>query len=229
MTAPAVTVQETDLLTHAVDIMLEKKVKRLPVVDAAGFLTGMLSRMDIFQTITRETPDWERMQNHHVHIANSQSVSEIMRRDTQTVAPETPVHEVLTMIDTDDIQRVAVVDPDGRLLGLISDRNLLSAFSDQAPGVWEVLSKLVPFSTKSKHAGKIRDKLGNQTAQTVMKTDLITIHEKAEIDAAISLMTEHVIKRLPVVDDQGIFKGMISREVLLKEGFSAMRDLVAPG
>ena len=228
MTTPAVTVQETDLLTHAVDIMLEKKVKRLPVVDAASFLTGMLSRMNIFQTITREAPHWEQM-HHHVHIENSQYVSEIMRRDTQTVTPETPVHEVLTMIDTDDIQRVAVVDPEGHLLGLISDRNLLSAFSDQAPGVWEVLSKLVPFSAKSKHTGKVRDKLGDQPAQAVMKTDPITIDETADIDEAISLMTQHSIKRLPVVDDHGIFKGMISREILLKEGFSAMKGLIGNG
>lgn len=76
---------------------------------------------------------------------------------------------------------------------------------------------------------KVRDKLGNQTAQAIMKPDLITIHEKAEIDSAISLMTEHVIKRLPVVDDQGIFKGMISREVLLKEGFSAMKEFIGNG
>ncbi|MCP4578153.1 MAG: CBS domain-containing protein [Deltaproteobacteria bacterium] len=229
MTSPAITVQETDLLTHAVDTMLQKQVKRLLVVDASGFLTGMLSRMDIFRTITREAPDWERMQNHHVHIENSQYVSDIMRRNTLAVAPDTPVHEVLTIIDNDDIQRVAVVDPDGRLLGLISDRNLLIAFSDQAPGMWEVLSRLVPFSAKSKHTGKVRAKLGNQTAQAVMKTDLITINEKAEIDSAISLMTEHVIKRLPVVDDQGIFKGMISREVLLKEGFSAMKGFIGNG
>jgi CBS domain-containing protein len=229
MTQPAITVQETDLLTHAVDTMLEKEVKRLPVVDAAGYLTGMLSRMDIFQTITREAPDWEKMQHHHVQIANSQSVSEIMRRDTQTVAPETPVHEVLTTIDMDDIQRVAVVDPDGRLLGLISDRNLLCAFSDQEPGIWDVLSKLVSFSTKSKHTGKIRDKLGDQPAQAVMKTDPITIGENADIDKAISLMTEHALKRLPVVDDQGIFKGMISREILLKKGFSAMKGFIGKG
>ena len=229
MTVPAVMVQETDLLTRAVDIMLEKKVKRLPVVDAAGFLTGILSRMDIFQTITRQAPNWEQMQNHHIQIANSQSVSGIMRRDTQTVRPETPVHEVLTMIDNDDIQRVAVVDSDGRLLGLISDRNLLSAFSDQAPGVWDVLSKLLPFSAKSKHTGKIRDKLGDQPAKAVMKTDPITIPETAHIDEAISLMTQHSIKRLPVVDDHGIFKGMISREALLKEGFSAMKQFIGNG
>ena len=229
MTQPAVTVQETDPLTHAVDTMLKNEVKRLPVVNEAGFLTGMLSRMDIFQTITREAPNWERMQNHRVHIANPQYVSEIMRRDTKTVAPETPVHEVLAIIDNNDIQRVAVVDPDGRLLGLISDRNLLIAFSDQAPGIWEVLSKLVPFSAKSKHTGKLREKLGDQPAQAVMKADPITIGESAGIDEAISLMTQHSIKRLPVVDNEGIFKGMISRETLLKEGFSAMKGLIDNG
>ena len=62
-----------------------------------------------------------------------------------------------------------------------------------------------------------------------MKTDLVTIGESAGIDEAISLMTEHNIKRLPVVDDQGLFKGMISREALLKKGFSAMKRLISTG
>jgi len=225
MTAPAITVRETDPLTQAVDTMLKNEVKRLPVVNDEGFLAGILSRIDIFQTITRESPDWEHLQNHHIHVESSQCVSEIMRLDTQTVSPDTPVHEVLSIIDNNDIQRVAVVNEDGLLLGLISDRNLLSAFSEQAPGVWEILSKLVPFSAKSKHSLKIRENLEDQPAKAVMKTDLITIDENAGIDEAISLMTEHAIKRLPVVNHQGVFKGMINREPLLKEGFSTMKYL----
>ena len=61
-----------------------------------------------------------------------------------------------------------------------------------------------------------------------MKTDLITVREDTGIDRAIALMTRHGIKRLPVVDDQGIFKGMISREALLKQGFSTMKGLMIP-
>ena len=61
-----------------------------------------------------------------------------------------------------------------------------------------------------------------------MKTDLITVGEGTDIDQAIALMTQHGIKRLPVVDDQGIFKGMISREALLKQGFSTMKSLMTP-
>ena len=65
--------------------------------------------------------------------------------------------------------------------------------------------------------------------QAVMKTDPITIGETAGIDEAISLMTQHSIKRLPVVDNEGIFKWMIRREALLKEGFSAMKGLMGNG
>ena len=71
--------------------------------------------------------------------------------------------------------------------------------------------------------------MGDQPAQAVMKADPITIGESAGIDEAISLMTQHSIKRLPVVDNEGIFKGMISRETLLKEGFSAMKGLIDNG
>jgi CBS domain-containing protein len=226
MTGPAVTIEENAPLTQAVNVMVKNKVKRLPVVDEAGFLTGIVSRLDIFQTITREAPDWERLQKHRVRVENSHYVSDIMRRDTHVVSPDTPVHEVLRIIDDNDIQRVAVVDAEGHLLGLISDRTLLSAFSEKAPGIWEALSRLSPFSGKPKHAGNVREKMGDQPAKAVMKTDLITIREDTGIDEAIGLMTEHAIKRLPVVDDKGIFRGMISREALLKQGFSAMESLM---
>ena len=55
-----------------------------------------------------------------------------MRRDTPTVFPETPVEEVIRLIDCNDIQRVCVVDKEGYFLGLISDRDLLAAFSDRS-------------------------------------------------------------------------------------------------
>ncbi len=56
MTAPAVTVGQDEYVTEAVKLMLKKKVKRLPVIDADGRLVGNLSRVDIFHTILRECP-----------------------------------------------------------------------------------------------------------------------------------------------------------------------------
>jgi CBS domain-containing protein len=216
MTQPAVVISEDQRLTEAVDLMLRKDVKRLPVVDENGLLTGMLSRVDVFRTITREGPDWEAFRQRDVQVENLRYVSDIMRRDSQTVGSETPVEEVIRIIDTDDIQRVAVVGPEGRFLGMISDRDLLAAFSGKGQGFWDYLSCRLNFKTPHECSRELRRTLREKTAGEVMKTDLVIVGESTRIEEAIRLMVDKRLKRLPVVDAEGRFRGMVSRESLLK-------------
>jgi CBS domain-containing protein len=213
MTRPAVVIRVDDLVTDAVDLMLKKQVKRLPVIDAEGRLAGILSRLDVFHTILQECPDWRAFQKQEITV-DLRTVADIMRRDTQSVLPDTPVEEVLRLIDTNDIQRVCVVDREGRLLGLISDRDLLAAFAGRSSGVWDFFVRRV-FSSES-----IQD-LRGKTAGEVMTPHIVTVQEDAPIDAAMRLMLQRAIKRLPVVDAQGKFKGMISRDALLRAGFAS--------
>ena len=150
MTQPAVTIEQDKLVTDAVDLMLKKKVKRLPVVDAEGRLVGILSRVDVFHTILRECPDWQAFQKQEIAV-ELRTVADIMRPDTPTVFPETPVEEVIRLIDCNDIQRVCVVDKEGYFLGLISDRDLLAAFSDRSSGIWDYFVSKIS-STERGHA-----------------------------------------------------------------------------
>lgn len=220
MTSPVIAIGQDELLEDAVDLMLSKDVKRLPVLDAEGKLTGMLSRLDVFRTIMREAPDWEAFQRQSIAVGDLHTVSDIMRRDTQAVAPETPVDDILRLIDANDIQRVAVVDREGRFLGLISDRDLLIAFAPDFPdGIWDQFLSIVPFSERGKRHRELKDRLRAKTAAEVMKTDIVTVEETTPIDTAIALMTQKGLKRLPVLDAEGKFKGMISRDSLLRTGF----------
>jgi len=216
MTRPAVVIAEDQRLTDAVDLMLRKDVKRLPVVDENGLLTGVLSRVDVFRTITREGPDWEAFRRRNVQVENLRYVSDIMRRDSQTVEADTPVEDVIRIIDTDDIQRVAVVGPEGRFLGMISDRDLLAAFSGKGHGFWDYLSCRLSFKTPHECSRELRQTLREKTAGEVMKTDLVIVGESTRIEEAIRLMVDKRLKRLPVVDAEGRFRGMVSRESLLK-------------
>ncbi len=50
MTQPAVIIAQDSLVTDAVKLMLNRSLKRLPVVDATGKLVGILSRVDVFRT-----------------------------------------------------------------------------------------------------------------------------------------------------------------------------------
>ncbi|AEB10567.1 DUF190 domain-containing protein [Desulfobacca acetoxidans] len=221
MTKPAVTIGQEQRVTEAVNLMLEKKVKRLPVVDAEGKLVGNLSRVDIFHSILRECPDWQTFQKQKINVENLRFVSDIMRRETTTVLPETPVEEVIRLIDCGDIQRVCVVDQQGNFLGLISDRDLLVAFADRHPGIWDYFVSKLPFTERRRRHKHLQRHLEVKTASEVMNTHIITIEEDAPINEAIRLMLENCIKRLPVLDAQGKFKGMVSREALLRTGFAS--------
>ena len=53
-----------------------------------------------------------------------------------------------------------------------------------------------------------------------MIRDVVTVCEDTPIAEAIRLMVEKGLKRLPVLDAQGLFKGMVSRDSLLRTGFA---------
>lgn len=219
MTRPAVIIAENHSLVEAVDIMLTKELKRLPVVDTGGRLVGMLSRLDIFKTVMREAPDWDAFRARKIEVQNLRFVGDILRRDTHTVLPETTMDKVIKVIDDNDIQRVAVVDAEGKLLGLISDRDLLHYFKPDQEGLRYLFSRLAQPFRKDAPAQDIEQRLATTKARDVMSTENITVREDALIEEAIRLMTEKVLKRLPVVDGSGCFKGMISRDSLLRTGF----------
>ncbi len=219
MSQPAVTIGQEKPVTEAVDLMLKKKIKRLPVVDRSGKLVGILSRVDIFGTIMKVCPDWTAFREKSISVEGLRHVSDIMRRDILTVLPDTPVEEVMRIIDCNDIQRVCVVDGEGYLKGLISDKDLLAAFSGRHPGIWDFFASRISFSERAGRHREISDHLRAKTAAEVMNTGIVTVREDTSIEQAIRLMLEKTIKRLPVIDSDGKFKGMISRDSLLRTIF----------
>ena len=219
MTQEVVTIASDKTVRDAVQVMIDKHVKRMPVVAADGKLTGMLSRLDIFRIIAKGSPTAGDTDAHCSGIRNVRFVSDIMQRDTQTVAMDTPIEDVLKIITAENIQRVAVVDQDNRFRGLISDRLLLTTFSRTHSGIWDYLSLLIPFSEKGKQHRQLQKEMRKTKASEIMEIDLVTVTESSLIDDAVRMMTEKGIKRLPVLDEDGVYRGMISRASILRTGF----------
>jgi len=205
-----------------VDLMLQKGVKRLPVIDDQGQLVGNLSRVDIFHTILKECPDWQAFQKQQLKVENLSTVADIMRREVITVRPETPVEDLIRIIDTNDIQRICVVDENGVFLGLISDKDLLAAFADRHPGIWNYFVSKLPFTERRRRDKHLQRYLELQTAGDIMNTQIVTVPEETPMQNAIQIMLDGAFKRLPVVDGQGKLRGMVSREALLRAGFASL-------
>ncbi len=137
-------------------------------------------------------------------------VEQVMTRDVGTVAPDAPIADVVNLLVNQAYRAVPVVDPDGRLLGIITDGDLL-----RRAGVPRAAQQhaLTPEAFQALLAElRARD----QTAADIMTRELITLQPDTSLAEAMRIMTGHGLKRLPVVDSQGRLQGILSRIDVLR-------------
>ena len=220
MTTPAVTATPSMTLKQAAHLMHEHQLKRLPVVDNAGCLVGVLGRLDVLQSIAsgyrrRTVPHAQRLPQEH------RTVGEIMEHGAPTVAETAPLADVIGKLLESDVKRVLVLDADGRLTGIISDTDLVARVDpDERPGLLTWLR-----SRWSSTADRQVRRSYGQRAADVMTRPVITVRDTAPVMDALTLTVERHLKRLPVVDADGRILGMVSRPALL----AASLDLAVTG
>jgi CBS domain-containing protein len=138
MTQPVVSVGPDETIERAIRLMLQRHISGLPVTDAAGRLVGMVTEGDFLrraETATqRKRPRWlefivgpGRMADEYVH-THGRKISEIMTIEPITVAEDTALDEVVTLMEKKHIKRVPVVR-DGKMVGIVSRANLLHALA----------------------------------------------------------------------------------------------------
>jgi CBS domain-containing protein len=104
--------------------MVEKHLKRLPVVDSDGKLVGILGRLDILNTIAAvHLPQWHP----EAHPVGEQAtVAEVMTREVPTVHDSAIVEEIFELLVSSSHKRVVVVDDKRQVVGIIADSDLIS-------------------------------------------------------------------------------------------------------
>jgi CBS domain-containing protein len=215
MTTPVKTIRSDRPVSEVVELMRKHGLKRFPVTDEDGTLAGMVTRLDVFRmAFSGRSHDSRGRDVCYVDWEGMPRVSDCMTRETGTVRPDASIGEVLRSLNERSVQRIAVVDEDQRLLGLLTDRDILTAIGHRPRGrIREIIDHFPLPRRKASDAGEITL---DTTAGEIMKTDLITVAENATLDEALRLMVEHALKRLPVVDEGGRYRGMVSRNALLR-------------
>lgn len=222
MSSPVVTILEHLTVPQAVKVMVDKNLKRVPVTNRDGILTGNLSRLDIFRTVSHETTDWRAIEAQDIEVVGKiRRLDELVRRDVRAVRADTPLEEVMRIIDENDIQRVMVVDNDGKLLGMVFDRDLLDLFAGHHAGIWDRIASRLTFTEMGQKHKLVLEKASKTTAGDVMMKGLVTANADTTLDDAIRVMTTHQIKLLPVVASDGILIGVVTRKMLLSLPFKS--------
>jgi acetoin utilization protein AcuB len=126
-------------------------------------------------------------------------VGERMSRPVISISPETPISEALNMMKIEHVRRFPVIK-DRKLVGLVSDRDLLNA----SPS---------PVSTLS--IWEMNYLLNKITVNEVMIKNVLTVTEDTPIEQAARIMADNKIGGLPVMKDGGVV-GIITETDLFK-------------
>ena len=126
-------------------------------------------------------------------------VGERMSRPVISVSPDTPINEVLALFKKESIRRAPVMQ-DGRLVGIVSERDLLNASPSPVStlNVWEMnylISKV-----------QVKD---------VMTKQVVSVHRDTPIEEAAGIMADRKIGGLPVLDGEETV-GIITETDLFK-------------
>jgi acetoin utilization protein AcuB len=123
-----------------------------------------------------------------------------MTANPVTVTPDVSVTDALRLMNEKKIRRLPVLDAQGGLVGIVSDRDLLLASPSPATSlaVWE-----------------IHDLLAKLTVEKIMTPQVITVTEETPLEEAARVMADNRVGGLPVLREKRLV-GIISESDLFK-------------
>lgn len=227
----------TDSLETALDVMRRWSVRRLPVLDTDGRLAGLLALNDVVRALEVEetdrptlahatlttlravgaprrgrrtadeaqtTPPVPRASEARGREGRTVRVRDLMTSTVATVRPADRLARAAERMRAHDCGCVAVVDEHAKVVGVLTDRDVcLAASSADLP-----LSRL--------------------TVEGAMTREVFTCGLDDSVAEAERRMGQHQVRRLPVVDEGGHLRGILSLDDLAKEACREEGLLVPP-
>ncbi len=204
MNRDVITIEPTKSIKRAARLMLRYKIGGLPVVDVNGKLIGIITKTDLLRAFADRFKGKYKVRD--------------LKRPAYAKANRThSVFYLWKLMQMDPSGKIIIVDEDGRPIGVVTK--------------WDLASVTLPDNIaymrgkdryrKYKIPGRFRDKIIPvrsyivPVAENVMSTDLIVTHDEEDAADAAKKMYENRIGVLPVVDDNGVLDGIITKREYL--------------
>lgn len=210
MARDPVTISPDSNITDAARLLLENKIRRLPVVDD-GKLVGLVTIADIIGSMA--------------DLEIEDQVGQFMDNGVVVVWSNTPLPVVARIMELSHATAVPVLDSNLELTGIISDRDVISASviedtvemanmaagSDDDAWTWESMR-----DTMSIYYSVSRIKVPNVTANDIMVKEPITAASISEVSDCARKMKRNRIDQMPVVNADQKLLGLLRDSDLLK-------------
>lgn len=139
MTAPVITVGPDTAVRHIAALLLKHRISAVPVV-SNGKLAGIVSEADLLhrheigtESAGRGGAWWLRLLSADSSVSayvksHATRARDVMTAEVVTVAPDTPLADIATLLERRRVKRVPVVEG-GRVVGIVSRSNLVQALA----------------------------------------------------------------------------------------------------
>ena len=139
-------------------------------------------------------------------------VRDIMTKDLTSVEPDIPIRELIFILDNARMPNVPIVDEEGKLVGIISEKDLIRA---ALPGYFEMLHSASFIPDMNQLARKLAE-IAEDPISGYMKSTPLHVTEQDDLLQAADLIIRQGLKNLPVVDADMHLVGRVKRIDLLK-------------
>lgn len=145
---------------------------------------------------------------------------DVMTRKVLSVSRDTSIFDVAKIISEHNLDGLPVVDKEGRLLGIVTEYDLIvrtstanSSFLQKV--LYEVYSKK-PESMKNVLEDGAK-KISSLTVDNIMNKEPLVMKEDATFEEVVAaFITHHRVNPIPIVDDERKVVGIISRFDILR-------------
>lgn len=210
MTRNPITISPGSALQTAAHLLLEHRIRRLPVVDEDK-LVGLVTVADVVATIADMNIDIP--------------IKDYVEKDVVAIYNETPLPVVARIMELAGVKAVPVLDANLELVGIISDRDVISAsiiedsveMSNMSAGLdddawtWESMR-----DTMSIYYSVSRIKVPNMIASDIMISEPITATYIASVSDCARKMKRNRIDQIPIINSNRKLQGLLRDHDLLK-------------
>lgn len=126
MSTDVFTLERNDKLSIADDVMKQKRIRHIPILDSDGQLSGIITQRDLFRGILLRSLGFGSRAEEKM--LESYSVKDAMKEDVISTTPDTPIADAARLMLSNKIGCLPVLDGE-RLVGLISEADFVKQFA----------------------------------------------------------------------------------------------------
>lgn len=206
MTSPAERIHPDAELADAAADMTTKNLGCLPVIEL-GALVGIVTVNDVLGALAQYPVDYRKSSREVRGEADEGTVASIMYPEPIAMHADDYVVTLASRLAQTGVRHGCVVDGEGRVIGIVSDRDVRRAFGDPRRAWTE---QALPQAVRELRVGQ------------VMTPNPRTVNQDDAVSVALSVLLSTRFGALPVVDERDRLRGIVSYIDVLRH-FEAKR------